>query len=183
MGIAQSVFNFLIENPLSWYADWVWGLPLTVLTVVLHVLGLGQIGQSLFRVSKGMLGRRHPNFAFVVVVGATTLLATCLHALEAGIWAVAFRFLDALPDNKSAMLYSLNAITSYGHENIQLDSRWQLLGAMEALNGWLLFGLTTAFLFAAIEKVWQSANKDSHRDLDAVLVAQKPNLPRAGSNR
>jgi hypothetical protein len=177
MGIAQSVFSFLIDNPLSWYADWVWGLPLIVLTVVLHVLGLGQIGQSLFQVSRGMLGRHHPISAFVVVVGATTLLATSLHALEAGIWATAYRFLNALPDSKSAMLYSLNAITSYGHENIQLDSRWQLLGALEALNGWLLFGLTTAFLFAAIEKVWQSANRESRRVLNTVFVANRTNLP------
>jgi hypothetical protein len=167
MGIAQSVFSFLIDNPLSWYADWVWGLPLIVLTVVLHVLGLGQIGQSLFQVSRGMLGRHHPISAFVVVVGATTLLATSLHALEAGIWATAYRFLNALPDSKSAMLYSLNAITSYGHENIQLDSRWQLL----------LFGLTTAFLFAAIEKVWQSANRESRRVLNTVFVANRTNLP------
>lgn len=36
------------------------------------------------------------------------------------------------------------------------DDRWQLLGALEALNGWLLFGLTTAFLFAVIHKVWSS---------------------------
>ena len=35
-----------------------------------------------------------------------------------------------------------------------LKSNWHLMGAMEALNGWLLFGLTTAFLFAVLEKVW-----------------------------
>jgi hypothetical protein len=35
-----------------------------------------------------------------------------------------------------------------------LEDHWHLMGAMEALNGWLLFGLTTAFLFAVIEKVW-----------------------------
>jgi hypothetical protein len=28
------------------------------------------------------------------------------------------------------------------------------MGALEALNGMLLFGLTTAFLFAMIEKLW-----------------------------
>jgi hypothetical protein len=28
------------------------------------------------------------------------------------------------------------------------------MGALEALNGMLLFGLTTAFLFAMIQKVW-----------------------------
>ena len=49
---------------------------------------------------------------FVVIMGAATLLATSLHAVEAGIWAAAYRLLGALPDNKSAMLYSLGAITS-----------------------------------------------------------------------
>jgi hypothetical protein len=44
-------------------------------------------------------------------------------------------------------------MTSYGHANLYLEGRWQLMGAMEALNGWLLFGLTTAFLFGMIEKV------------------------------
>jgi hypothetical protein len=32
------------------------------------------------------------------------------------------------------------------------------MGAMEALNGWLLFGLTTAFLFGVIEKIWLSSS-------------------------
>jgi hypothetical protein len=81
------------------------------------------------------------------------LLATVLHGIEANIWAVAYRLLDALPDFKSAVLYSLNAMTSYGHTNLNLEPHWHLLGAMEALNGWLLFGLTTAFLFAVIEEV------------------------------
>ena len=52
------------------------------------------------------------------------------------------------------MLYSLSAITSYGHAQIFLDPQWQLLGALEALNGVILFGLTTAFLFALIQKIW-----------------------------
>ena len=91
---------------------------------------------------------------FVIVMGATTLLATILHGAEASLWAVAYRLLGALHDNGSAALYSLNAITSYGHTNLQLDARWELMGALESLNGWLLFGLTTAFLFATIEKVW-----------------------------
>ena len=55
------------------------------------------------------------------------------------------------------MLYSLNAITSYGHVSSFLEARWQLMGALEALNGWLLFGLTAAFLFAIVGKVWPSS--------------------------
>ena len=53
-------------------------------------------------------------------------------------------------------LYSLSAMTSYGHANLDLEEHWQLLGALEALNGMLLFGLTTAFLFGVIQRAWGS---------------------------
>jgi hypothetical protein len=36
-------------------------------------------------------------------------------------WASAYGLLGALPDTKSAMLYSLSAITSYGHANLFLE--------------------------------------------------------------
>jgi hypothetical protein len=60
---------------------------------------------------------------FVVVVGVTTLLATSLHAIEASIWAAAYQLLGALPDARSSVLYSLNAMTSYGHTNLNLEDR------------------------------------------------------------
>jgi hypothetical protein len=88
-----------------------------------------------------------------MVLGATTLLATILHALEAAIWAVAYLLIGALADSRSAMLYSLGALTTYGHQSVFLEEHWRLLGTIEALNGWLLFGLSTAFLFWLIQEV------------------------------
>jgi hypothetical protein len=61
------------------------------------------------------------------------------------------------------MLYSLNAITSNSHTELVLPDHWHLMGAIEALNGWLLFGWTTAFPFAVIEKVWSSGGRSDHR--------------------
>jgi hypothetical protein len=87
-------------------------------------------------------------------MGVVALLATILHGMEGIVWAAAYRLLDALPDTHSAVLYSLSAITTYGHANIMLEPQWQLMGALEALNGILLFGLTTAFMFAMIQQVW-----------------------------
>jgi len=162
MGSPQPVLSIVVVAPVSWSADWAWGLPLIVLTVVIHVFGLGLIGVKASHISSRASERRHPTVAFVMVLGATTLLATCLHALEAGMWAEAYRLLNALPDARSAMLYSLNAITSYGHSSLMLEDHWQLMGAMESLNGWLLFGLTTAFLFGMVEKVWSSARGSGH---------------------
>jgi hypothetical protein len=163
MRIAQAVFSFLVFNQVNWSADWAWGLPLIVLTVVIHVLGLGVISHRAIRVSSGIFERRRSTVSFVVVVGVTTLLATSLHAIEASIWAAAYQLLGALPDARSSVLYSLNAMTSYGHTNLDLEDRWQLMGAIEALNGWLLFGLSTAFLFAVIQKVWSLSTRPAHR--------------------
>lgn len=59
-----------------------------------------------------------------------------------------------LIDNRPAMLYSPNAITSYCHADIDLAAKWQLRGALEALNGWILSGLTAAFLFTKMQKAW-----------------------------
>jgi hypothetical protein len=153
MTIILTVFSLFVVSPADWGADWAWGVPLIVVTVLIHVLGLGVIGKRVARAHESAIERRHTTSLFVMVMGATTLLVTILHALEATIWGVAYRLLGALPDNKSAMLYSLNAITSYGHTNLNLEEHWHLMGALEALNGWLLFGLTTAFLFGVLEKL------------------------------
>ena len=138
----------------AWTANWAWSLPLIVLNVVIHVIGLGLINESIVRVLSGAMERHRFMPTFAVVMGVAALLATILHGIEAATWATAYRLLGALPDTKSAMLYSLSAMTSYGHANLFLEEQWQLMGALEALNGMLLFGLTTAFLFAMIQKVW-----------------------------
>lgn len=137
-----------------WSGNWAWSLPLIVATVTIHVLCMTFINDEVIRRTRGGRGRRNFIFRFAVVMGITTLLVTALHALEAMTWAMVFWVLGALPDTKAAMLYSLNAMTTYGHESIVLADHWRLMGAIEALNGVILFGLTTAFLYAIIREVW-----------------------------
>ena len=101
----------------TWSGDWAWSLPLIVLTVVIHVCGLVLIGETVVGAMGESVNPRRFLLKFATVMGAASLLATILHGFEAAIWAAAYRFLDALPDNRTAMLYSISAITSYGHAN------------------------------------------------------------------
>src|SRR5262245_45401700 len=110
----------------AWRADWAWGLPLIVLVAVIHVLGLGFINESVVRRLENLTDRGHYMARFAVVMSFTILLTTGLHGFEAGLWAAAHVALGALPDFKSAMLYSLSALTSYGHASISLAPHWQL---------------------------------------------------------
>ena len=153
MSIARVALSFLVEINAPWHADWIWGCPLIVVTVIIHVLGLGSISQKAILIHNDIKKHSSTTVASAVVIGTTTLLATILHAMEAAIWAVAYLVIGALADSKSAMFYSLSAMTTYGHQEVYLAEHWRLLGTIEALNGWLLFGLSTAFLFWLIQEV------------------------------
>ena len=87
---------------------------LIVMTLVIHVIGLLLIDARVERVQNGV--RRYSHLiVFVATIGAMGLLATALHGIEGVIWAAAYRLLGALPDYHEAVLYSLSAITTYGH--------------------------------------------------------------------
>lgn len=150
--IAIQSLSYVLVDPPLWSMKWAWSLPLIVLTVVIHVLGLGLMRRQAVKVFERTTQYHHKVAVFAAVLGAMTLLATILHGLEAIIWAMAYHALNALPDVESSIIYSLNAITSYGHTGVHLENHWHLMGALEALNGWLLFGLTAAFLFAVIDQ-------------------------------
>jgi hypothetical protein len=121
----------------------------------------------------GPEGTPHRNFIpkFALVIGSTALLATVLHGIESAIWAAAYRVLGALPDNRFATLYSLSAMTTHGHLNRYLKDQWQLMGALEALNGMLLFGLRTAFLFAMIQRICRSVVGNGIQNLSCAILA------------
>jgi hypothetical protein len=150
-----------LANPAAWYASWAWSLPLIVLNVVIHVVGLGLINERVAQaLSHGPMSRSRLMPRFVGAMSVIIVAATALHALEGMIWAGAYRYLGALPDNRLAMLYSISAMTSFGHASLFLEDHWKMMGALEALNGMMLFGLTTAFLFATIQQVWPRGKTD-----------------------
>ena len=143
-----------MTNVTNWSSNWAWGLPLIVLTLVIHVFGLLLIKEQAERIENRLVESYGYNVVFVVIIGGTALSATLLHGAEGMIWAGAYRLVGALPDNSSAMLYSLSAMTAYGHASLDLQRHWQVMGALEALNGMLMFGLSTAALFGIIQRVW-----------------------------
>ena len=143
-----------VESLAPWTSDWLWCLPLSVATVVIHFLGLMAIKRRSHNVL-ALAGKPGFSAMLLLFLGGTTVSVTLLHGMEATIWAIAFRLLHALPDQKSAVLYSLNAMTTFGHSGFTLAPQWQLMGSLEALNGWILFGLSTAFLYATLQDVWK----------------------------
>ena len=73
-----------MDETLIWNGNWAWALPLIFLTVVLHVTVLGLINTRVVRALRGLQDSRKFLALFVMVMGVVTMLATVLHALEAG---------------------------------------------------------------------------------------------------
>jgi hypothetical protein len=81
---------------------------------------------------------------------AMGLLLAVLHGLEAGFWAAAYLWLGALDSPGAAILYSVDAMATRGAAGIMLHPHWQMMGALEAADGMLLFGISTAFIFTVM---------------------------------
>jgi hypothetical protein len=100
------------------------------------------------------LGFRHVILIMIGVVGAVGLLLAVLHGIEAAIWAAAYVWLGALNSPKDAILYSRDSMTTRGASGLMLEQHWQMMGALEAANGMLLFGISTAYIFALMQVYW-----------------------------
>jgi len=139
--------------------NWTYGLALVALTLAIHVASVtfmvSVVHVTRLRVKSWSLPLPH---VFGVVVGAITamgLLLAALHAMEATLWAAVYLWLGALGSPEAAVLYSLDAMATRGASGITLLPHWQILGAIEAADGMLLFGISTAFTFTVMQFYYQ----------------------------
>jgi voltage-gated potassium channel len=93
----------------------------------------------------------HP---FVLLV-TLFLFIFALHAVEMFVWAVAYWLVEALPSLSEAVYFSISSYTTVGYGDVVLGPEWRTLGAAEAAAGVLLFGWSTALLFAVIQRLYQ----------------------------
>jgi len=127
------------------------GLVATLGTLVIHGCVFYIIVMSLVRnLKRGVLGARlWVNLAFVM---SATLIALAGHLMEITLWAFALEISGAVAD-VSAALYSSAGSYTTASSDIVLPPRWKLLGPFEAVSGMLMFGVTTAFIFAVIQRL------------------------------
>ena len=150
-----------------WGTDWAWSLPLILLNVIIHVFGLAFIYDAFIVLFRKKKVRRRFMIRFAEVMSVSVLLIVVLHGLEAVTWALAYLALGVLPDSKSAMLYSLGAMTGFGTGNVSLPAHWQMMGVLQSLAGVLLFGLTTAFMFAMFQAVWPPQQRSAEKNISS----------------
>jgi hypothetical protein len=86
----------------------------------------------------------------VVVMTIVTLITTAMHLTQIALWAVILLVCGEISTFEKAFYLSAQNYTALGYGDVILSERWRLLGPLEAINGLLLFGLSTALLFAVL---------------------------------
>jgi len=76
-----------------------------------------------------------------------------LHMIEITVWALTYALTDAIPGLSSALYFSAVTYTTTGYGDIVLPEDWRLVGAIEALTGILMCGLSTGFFFAIVSRM------------------------------
>jgi hypothetical protein len=153
-----------MEGDLVNLASWTLGLSLIVLTVAIHTTAVVMMAVGLetrIRARRDM-HKLHPLQAIPIVIGhigAVSLILATLHGLEGILWASAYRWLGALGSFTDASVYSLGTMTTFEIPGLAVPSRWQMISALEAVNGVLLFGISTAFIFAVMQAHWQMLSR------------------------
>jgi len=99
----------------------------------------------------------------VAIMMMVSLVTAAAHLVQIALWAVVFLICGDIVSFKQAFYCSAQNYTAQGYGDIHLSERWQLLAPLEAVNGLLLFGLSTAIMFAVLSSL--IANR-LHREVD-----------------
>ena len=141
-------------------SSWTWGLIFIVLTTSIHSFGIALLTLLGMRIRFYLRGRETHFWEaigfmtmWVVVMG---LSLAVLHGVEAALWAGAYLSLGALDTPAEAMLFSVDSMTTRGASGLTLHQHWQEMGALEAVAGMLMFGISTAYMFFVMQLNWSA---------------------------
>jgi hypothetical protein len=89
----------------------------------------------------------------ILLLSMVMLLMSLGSFVQMAIWAALFMQLGEFGDFASALYHSGVNFTTLGYGDIVMSARWRLLGPLEAANGILMFGVSTAVMTAAVKDV------------------------------
>src|SRR6266851_5505729 len=130
------------------------GVATTFCTIIVHALFLGMIIRIVRRdLQLGRVGVRFWKDSIFVTTVATLALAA--HLVEVGLWALTLEHCGEFSNFGAAYYHSAVNYTTLGDSAFVMSARWRLLAPLEAGDGMLMFGVSTAVIFAVIQRLLQ----------------------------
>lgn len=128
------------------------GSLLWVVTAVVH--GFATIGAlAVLRRTHAASSGLHTPRSKITLLAALMLMMFFAALAEVNIWAATYLYVGAVQALEPALYFSTVTYTTLGYGDITLDDRWRLLSAFQAANGTVMFGWTTALIYAFVQRI------------------------------
>ena len=128
------------------------GASAVVCTIFLHALAVSATVHFVRQArTRGRVGIHV--WSDMAIVALVISFAFVAHLLEIAVWAVLFLLCGEFPGFGTAYYHSAVNYTTLGYGDVLMTPSWRLLGPLEAANGALMFGVSTAIIFAVIQRL------------------------------
>lgn len=128
------------------------GLPVILLCLLLQGIFVATCLRQYTRVRHAMQERETP-LLNMLLLSVVMLLMLLGNFVQMAIWAILFIVLGEFGDFATALYHSGVNFATLGYGDIVMSERWRLLGPLEAANGILMFGVSTAVMTGAVMDV------------------------------
>jgi hypothetical protein len=135
------------------------GASTVLCTILIHALAVGATVN--FVRHERRLGRAGAGFWIdLAIVVLAISFAFVAHLVEIALWAALFVMCGEFREFGFAYYFSAVNYTTLGYGDVIMSPSWKLLGPLEAADGALMFGLSTAMIFAVIVRLVQTKFED-----------------------
>ena len=128
------------------------GACVVVCTILIHALAV-RATVSFVRYEKKLGRVGTASWIDVAIVVLTVSITLAAHLFEIALWAVLFVICREFPEFGTAYYHSAVNYTTLGYGDLIMTPSWKLLGPIEAADGMLMFGVSTAIVFAVIQRL------------------------------
>ena len=122
--------------------------------LIIHVAGILFMAGWLLR-RREELAQTASTKQFAVLIVTLFAGIMFLHIVQTSLWAIFYYVQGLFSDFETSLYFSMVSFTTLGYGDVLLPRRWRLLGVIEGFSGVLLCGVSTAFIFAAVNAMFQ----------------------------
>ena len=146
---------------------------LVCVTVVMHLIGLGLLRRLVRLHLERFLLFVHLDR--VIVPLGVVLGLFVVHGSEIWIYALTYQVMGLTDSLETALFISTSSYSTIGEAAGLLPPDWRLVGALEGVNGMLLIGWSTAFLFQLLDHIMSD---DDEVKAQRGAIARRRKAPR-----
>ncbi len=133
------------------------GLPTMVVCLMLQVVWL--VVMARYYVGHRDMLENESTFSSLLLISIVMMILVLGNLGQIAIWAILFQLLGEFDQFSLAYYHSAVNFGSLGYGDIVMSDRHKLLGAMEAINGVLMIGVSTAALMTPFKDALEKSFK------------------------